>query len=93
MHADAIARDPEIYSGPEHFDGLRFYDKRMSAKAEANRHQFATVSPEILGFDQGKQACPGRFFAGAQIKAVIANILLNYDISLPPAHTKRPQDI
>ncbi|KAL7778239.1 hypothetical protein CFE70_004916 [Pyrenophora teres f. teres 0-1] len=93
MPADAVARDPEIYPDPEHFDGLRFYDKRMSTKAEANRHQFATINPESLAFGQGKQACPGRFFAGAQIKAVIANILLNYDISFPPGQTTRPQNI
>ncbi|KAF2764026.1 cytochrome P450 [Teratosphaeria nubilosa] len=93
MPSDSVARDPGLYPNPDEFDGYRFFDKRMSDKAEANRHQFAPVGPESLAFGQGKQACPGRFFAGAQIKVVIANILLNYDISFPAGQTERPKNI
>jgi len=93
LPSDSVARDPDIYANPDHFDGFRFYEKRMSSKTEANRHQFATVGPESLAFGQGKQACPGRFFAGVQIKAVIANILANYDISFPEGQTARPKNI
>jgi cytochrome P450 len=28
----------------------------------------------------GKHACPGRFFAGNEIKAMLAHLLLNYDV-------------
>lgn len=93
MPSDAVARDPEIYENPETFDGFRFYDKRMSSRADANRHQFATTGPESLAFGYGKTACPGRFFATAQIKVVLANILLDYDISFPRGQTVRPKNL
>ncbi|KAJ3580339.1 hypothetical protein NPX13_g217 [Xylaria arbuscula] len=93
MPSHAVATDPDIYSNPETFDGFRFYDKRMSAKVEANRHQFATTGPESLAFGQGKTACPGRFFAASNIKVVLANLLLNYDISFPPGQTERPKNL
>ncbi|KAH8799112.1 cytochrome P450 [Xylogone sp. PMI_703] len=93
MPADAVAHEPDIYENPYKFDGLRFYDKRMSAKSEAYRHQFATTGPESLAFGQGKTACPGRFFAAAQIKVVLVHILLNYDVSYPAGQTERPKNI
>ncbi|CAI6236838.1 unnamed protein product [Periconia digitata] len=93
MPSDSVAHDPDIYENPYQFDGLRFYDKRMSAKTEAYRHQFATTGPESLAFGQGKTACPGRFFAASQIKIVLANILMKYDVSFPPGQTERPKNI
>lgn len=93
MPSVPVSRDPEIFANPEEFNGSRFFDKRSSAKSEANRHQFATIGPENLAFGFGKTACPGRFFAGAQIKAVLANIILNYDISYPNGQTERPENL
>jgi cytochrome P450 len=93
MPSVPVSRDPNIFSEPQQFDGLRFYEKRSSTKSEANRHQFATIGPDSLAFGFGKTACPGRFFAGAQIKAVLAKILLNYDISFPGGQTQRPENI
>ncbi|KAI0972981.1 cytochrome P450 [Xylaria arbuscula] len=93
MPSHAVATDPDIYSNPETFDGFRFYEKRMSSKVEANRHQFATTGPESLAFGQGKTACPGRFFAASNIKVVLANLLLNYDISFPPGQIERPKNL
>ena len=93
MPSDSVARDPDIYDDPEQFDAFRFYEKRMLSKANANRYQFATTGPESLALGQGKTACPGRFFATAQIKVVLANILLNYDISFPAGQTTRPKNL
>ncbi|KAI1438941.1 cytochrome P450 [Xylaria sp. CBS 124048] len=93
MPSHAVATDPDIYANPETFDGYRFYAKRMSAKAEANRHQFATTGPESLAFGQGKTACPGRFFAASNIKVVLANILLHYDVAFPEGQTERPKNL
>ena len=93
MPSVPVARDPEIFEDPEEFNGSRFFDKRSSAKSEAFRHQFATIGPESLAFGFGKTACPGRFFAGAQIKAVLANIILSYDISFPAGQTERPENL
>jgi cytochrome P450 len=37
---------------------------------------------ESLNFGHGHQACPGRFFAVYEIKAILIEILRNYDIRL-----------
>ena len=92
MPSVPISRDPDIFHSPEEFNGFRFFEKRTSSKSEAYRHQFATIGPESIAFGFGKTACPGRFFAGVQIKAVLANIILNYDISFPAGQSERPEN-
>ncbi|KAK2594822.1 hypothetical protein QQS21_007450 [Conoideocrella luteorostrata] len=93
MPSVAVSRDPDYFTNPDEFEAFRFYEKRSSAKSEANRHSFAAIGPENLAFGFGKTACPGRFFAGAQIKMVMANIILNYDVSFPSGQTKRPDNL
>ena len=95
MPSVAVSRDPEYFENPDEFDGFRFYEKRSTTtnKSEANRQSFAAIGPDNLAFGFGKTACPGRFFAGTQIKTVLASIILNYDISFPKGQTKRPENI
>lgn len=33
-----------------------------------------------MGFGYGKHACPGRFFAAAEIKTALCHMLLKYDL-------------
>lgn len=40
-----------------------------------NRHQFVTTSSESFAFGYGSHACPGRFFASAEIKIVLIELL------------------
>ncbi|KAI1462407.1 ent-kaurene oxidase [Annulohypoxylon moriforme] len=44
--------------------------------------QFTSIGDAAMNFGLGKHACPGRFFAGCEIKMVLAYLLLNYDIKL-----------
>lgn len=37
-----------------------------------------------MGFGYGRHACPGRFFAAAEIKLLLARLLLDYEIAMPP---------
>ncbi|XDG02270.1 hypothetical protein ABKA04_001885 [Annulohypoxylon sp. FPYF3050] len=46
------------------------------------RWQFTSIGDSAMNFGLGKHACPGRFFAGCEIKMVLAYLLLNYDIKL-----------
>ncbi|KAI1391380.1 ent-kaurene oxidase [Hypoxylon trugodes] len=46
------------------------------------RYQFTSISDASMNFGLGKHACPGRFFAGCEIKMILAYLLLNYDIKL-----------
>ncbi|KAJ7445670.1 cytochrome P450 [Mycena latifolia] len=60
-----VQHDPANYDNPEVFDGFRF--SRM-------REQ------EHLVFGHGKHACPGRFFAATELKAILAHVVLTYDV-------------
>ncbi|KAJ5039047.1 uncharacterized protein L3040_006718 [Drepanopeziza brunnea f. sp. 'multigermtubi'] len=63
------------------FDGLRFYHMRQVAGNE-NKHQYVTTSPDSLSFGHGSHACPGRFFAGNEIKFVVIELLRSWDFRL-----------
>lgn len=84
--------DLELYENADHFDGFRFYRLREQLN-EPNKHQFVSSSNEYLHWGLGRHACPGRFFAGNEIKSVLAKILLSYDIYLPKGATRRPKNI
>ncbi|KAI0521211.1 cytochrome P450 [Xylaria bambusicola] len=93
MPTNSIAHDPELYKNPECFDVFRFLNKRLASQADAQRHQFVSTSSDSLPFGHGKFACPGRFFAAAQIKIVLANIIMKYDVSFPDSQTRRPDNV
>ncbi|KAF2492149.1 cytochrome P450 [Lophium mytilinum] len=89
----AIARDPELYPDPEKFDAYRFYNMRKEGHKDADRHQFVAVTPASLHFGYGKHACPGRFFAASEIKLILANMLLQYDIKVDKPEEGRYKNI
>lgn len=94
----AVSCDPEVFSEPEKFDGLRFYKMREKARQAgefdtAALGQFVSVSKGSLSFGYGRHACPGRFFAGNEIKMIIANCLLQFDIKMPDGFTGRYPNI
>jgi hypothetical protein len=62
----------------------RFSDLR-SYPGEENKHQFVTTSNENTVFGHGRWACPGRFFASNEIKAILIQLLERYDIGVGPA--------
>ncbi|KAI5867197.1 ent-kaurene oxidase [Durotheca rogersii] len=96
-----IARDARYYAAPEAFDGLRFWKLRQqqtptqppspcgSGSSGGGKWQFTSTGDASLNFGLGRHACPGRFFAGAEIKLVLAHLLLRYDLRLP-AGAPRP---
>ena len=86
-----MCRDPERYPDPDTFDGYRFYKLRQ-IKEQAG-YQFAASDKDGPAWGFGKFACPGRFWAGAQIKLVMMALLLHYDIGYPEGQTNRPEDI
>ncbi|KAJ2998236.1 hypothetical protein NUW58_g385 [Xylaria curta] len=79
--ADAVARDPRIWGNPSEFDGFRFAKLRMTP-ADDNRYQFTSINEESLGFGYGRSACPGRFFAAAELKVLVSRIIMQYDMKL-----------
>ncbi|KAI0073032.1 cytochrome P450 [Panus rudis PR-1116 ss-1] len=78
----AIHLDPETYPDPESFDPFRFSNMREGEGGEATKHQFVSTSPNYIPFGHGKHACPGRFFAANELKAMLAHTILTYDVKL-----------
>ncbi|KAJ7652561.1 cytochrome P450 [Mycena rosella] len=96
--ATPINYDPDNYKHAATFDG-RFSRMREQSVCQDdtseghhifNRHMVSTA-PDHVVFGQGHHACPGRFFAATELKAMLPHILLNYDVK---AETKgvRPPD-
>ncbi|KAK4198673.1 putative cytochrome P450 E-class, group IV [Triangularia verruculosa] len=74
--------DPAVYPGGESWDGRRFL-KMRSVPGSEHVAQLVSTSPEHLGFGHGEHACPGRFFAGNEVKIALLHLLLRYDWRLP----------
>ncbi|KAJ7196258.1 cytochrome P450 [Mycena pura] len=84
--------DPDNFADPDVFDGFRFSrmreqygpaheheDDKNSEASIFNRHMVSTAR-EHLVFGHGRHACPGRFFAATELKAMLAHILIEYDV-------------
>ncbi|KAI0676145.1 cytochrome P450 [Trametes maxima] len=74
--------DSAIYANAEGFDPFRFARMREE-DATGARHLFVNASTEYMPFGYGKHACPGRYFAASELKAVIGYTALHYDLKLP----------
>ncbi|THH31099.1 hypothetical protein EUX98_g3096 [Antrodiella citrinella] len=79
--ATATHYDTEFYDNAEVFDPWRFSDMR-SGDGESTKHQMVSTSKEYVPFGHGRHACPGRFFAANELKAMMAHVVLTYDLSL-----------
>ncbi|SJL13206.1 uncharacterized protein ARMOST_16645 [Armillaria ostoyae] len=73
--------DEENYEDPLEFKPWRFSEKRKQ-EGEGIRHHMATPSLDFVFFGHGRGACPGRFFAVNELKALMSHILLNFDVKI-----------
>ncbi|KAJ7231798.1 cytochrome P450, partial [Mycena rebaudengoi] len=78
----AVHLDPDLFTNPEEFDGLRFFKMRSEDESGIFKHHMVTTEPTHLPFGHGKHACPGRFFAATALKGMLAHLVLNYDVKL-----------
>ncbi|KAI9900922.1 hypothetical protein N3K66_005184 [Trichothecium roseum] len=74
--------DPNIFDSPERFDPLRSYNRRLSAPDRRDQHRAGMTGADNLAFGHGLQACPGRRFAVAQVKMLIARLLYDFEFKL-----------
>ncbi|KAH7048216.1 cytochrome P450 [Macrophomina phaseolina] len=86
-----LNRSPEHYPQPDEFQGFRFYELRQRSEENARKYQFASTSLENLNWGYGTHACPGRYFASALVKLVLALVLSNYDVEL--SEGKKPENM
>ena len=87
--------DPDLYPNPEVFDGWRHEKIHAAATndpAAAGRAQWASANLENMAFGYGRHACPGRFFAGYEIKLIMAHFLTAYDFEYVKEQEGRPEN-
>ncbi|KIP02170.1 hypothetical protein PHLGIDRAFT_20514 [Phlebiopsis gigantea 11061_1 CR5-6] len=79
--AMATHLDADNCDDPATFDPFRYYRQKTEDNS-AVKHQFVTTSADYVAFGHGRHACPGRFFAANELKAMMAYLVLNYDVKL-----------
>lgn len=87
-----ISHDARYYTEPDRFDPLRFFRMRQRSEDDVNRYQFTSICDTNLNFGAGKHACPGRFFAGNEIKMILAYFLINFEVKLKDGQ-ERPKSM
>ncbi|CAI7581486.1 unnamed protein product [Penicillium glandicola] len=79
---DDHSLDPNSsYTNGDQYDGYRFINMR-EVPERAHQTQLVSVSSDHTGFGFGNHACPGRFFAAAELKIALCHLLLKYDLKL-----------
>ncbi|KAJ7888872.1 cytochrome P450 [Mycena olivaceomarginata] len=79
--------DSSIHENAAEFDGFRFDKERAEHAATRDpsqdifTRQMISTGPDHLSFGTGKHACPGRFFAATELKAMLAHVVMNYDVA------------
>lgn len=94
--AGAIHMDDSIYENAKEFDAFRFSRMKESPKMYS-----VNTGTEFLTFGHGEHAwydlicksnsSPGRFFVISELKAMLALVLLKYDVRLEDG--KRPENV
>ncbi|CAD6444951.1 574f7162-9d91-4dd4-b04b-ccc169e0b55a [Sclerotinia trifoliorum] len=74
--SDVTSLDPPTTFSPFRWSSLR------ATPGNESKFQFVTTSKQSMNFGHGNHACPGRFFAGFEIKIVIVELLMNWDFRL-----------
>ncbi|KAJ7086278.1 cytochrome P450 [Mycena epipterygia] len=90
----AVHYDSTNYDNPEVFDGFRFSREREAQEKDAGesvfKHNMVSTSADHLAFGFGKHSCPGRFFAAAELKLIMAYILINYEVKAQKEGVRPP---
>lgn len=82
-------RDPEVHHNPDEWQGDRFV--RMSQQpGRESMASLVTTHADHLAFGHGVWACPGRFFAGNELKITLCHLLMKYEWNLAPGTSVQP---
>ncbi|KAL1707143.1 cytochrome P450 [Schizophyllum commune] len=87
MHAAHM--NPDVYPNPEVFDGFRFSRLR---KKDPTKYQMVSTDFDYIQFGHGHHACPGRFFAANELKAMLAHLVSHYDVQLEGGSRVKPEN-
>ncbi|KAL9591968.1 MAG: hypothetical protein Q9179_007187 [Wetmoreana sp. 5 TL-2023] len=92
MPSGPIARDQTYYENPYDFDGDRFLRLAGNDRKHASQspNEYAGVEPGNLSWGTGRFSCPGRWYASAMMKLLLATLILEYDFKFPNGQSQRP---
>ncbi|KAF8209559.1 cytochrome P450, partial [Mycena galopus ATCC 62051] len=96
--ARAIHYDASNYKNATEFDGFRFARERAEHAAthdltqDVFKRQMISTAGDFLPFGTGKHACPGRFFAATELKAMLAHVVINYDLKAEVEGVRPPDN-
>lgn len=80
----------ESYTDAERFDGIRFASIENPVPSSGKKLHMVLPQPDFVSFGYGKHACPGRFVAAAQLKLMLAHLVIEYDIRLKKGGVRPP---
>jgi len=81
--------NPNVYPQAEEWQADRFLRLRQEHGQE-HVAQLVSTSANHFGFGYGQHACPGRFFAAAEIKIALCHLIYHYDWQLAPETSASP---
>ncbi|OTA90309.1 hypothetical protein M434DRAFT_390630, partial [Hypoxylon sp. CO27-5] len=91
-----IMQNAVLYPSPLEFQGFRFVKKeileQLNIDAKVTRSKpssLTTVDNSWRAWGTGRMACPGRFYAAAVMKVIVAQMLLLYDCELVEKESSR----
>ncbi|OBZ66897.1 Ent-kaurene oxidase [Grifola frondosa] len=79
--AATVHHDKAVYEAPDVFDRWRFASMRDKA-GSGTKHQMASPSANYIAFGYGRHACLGRFFTVNELKAMLAHVVMTYDVKM-----------
>ncbi|EJT96540.1 cytochrome P450 [Dacryopinax primogenitus] len=91
VNAWSIHHDPDTYEKPEEFDPFRF-SRRIEQGESIIKNAFTTSSSSFVFWGAGTHVCAGRYFASQELKAMLAYVVMNFDVKMPN-DGERPADV
>lgn len=79
---EGIYKDDDIYPDAQTFRPFRFADMHDPDNGTGEQLSMVNTGINWLPFGHGKHACPGRFFASNEVKAMFAHLVMNYDMKM-----------
>ncbi|KAG6840059.1 hypothetical protein C0991_009289 [Blastosporella zonata] len=77
------------YKDPHTFQPFRFVEKREQT---GRKFDMVSTHTDFLAFGHGLHSCPGRFFASAELKLMLAHVVMTYDVQME-GDARRPDDV
>ena len=90
--AHAIGFDETLYPNADSFDGFRFHRIRQEDPTASGQQQYVAANPSNMPWGYGSHACPGRWFADAEIKIIVIRFILGFDLRFPGGK-ERPKSL